>query len=231
VQQILLIEDSPEAQLLVKSVLGRQYQITVVDNLADAQKRVDQKQFDLVLLDIMLPDGDGFQFLVTLKNDPTYKKIPVLVMTGKTGVSDQVMGYTLGAEDYITKPVQPLVLQARVDSKIKKYGELKAGEDSFDFAGLRFVISLQKVYYKDSLVDLTPLEFKLFLHLVKNPDSAFTRNQIKNIVWGEGIAVGNRTVDTHLSNLRNKIKDFSVRIESVRGVGYRLVRRDIREAA
>lgn len=224
---VLLIEDDEEMVFIIRKALEPEHQVTSASSLAKATELLQQHSYQLILLDVTLPDGDGFEFFSELKNSSNIRLVPVLFLTGKSSTADQVLGLSMGAEDYLIKPVQPILLRARVDAKIKKYIELHKESDTYTIGNLKFIISKQKAIIMketgETEMDLTPLEFKLLLHFSKHGEEVFTRDQLISRVWGENVHVFDRTVDTHVSNLRKKLKDSHCSLGSIHGVGYRLV--------
>jgi DNA-binding response OmpR family regulator len=173
----------------------------------------------------MLPDGDGYQLCSVLQSQQETQDIPVIFLTSKNSTSDKVLGFSVGAEDYIAKPFDPLELRARVDARFRKLQKERSRQDVTRIGG----IEINKASQKASIlrpsgkqeVDLTPIEFKLLLFLAKEPNRVFNRDDILNGVWGEEIHVFNRSVDTHISKLRKKLGEYSKCIQSVHGSGYK----------
>jgi DNA-binding response OmpR family regulator len=223
---ILLIEDDEDIVFIIRKALEPEHYVTSVSLLSKATELLNSHSYQLILLDVMLPDGDGFHFLSDLKNSSSIRTMPVLFLTGKSSTADQVLGFSLGAEDYMIKPIQPILLQARVNAKIKKYTELRNDSDMLILGDLKFLISKQKAMIvrgtSESEMDLTPLEFKLLLHFAKHEEDVFSRDQLISYVWGENVHIFDRTIDTHISHLRKKLKGCQYSLDSIHGVGYRL---------
>jgi DNA-binding response OmpR family regulator len=223
---ILLVEDSTDSFNLVKRSLGG-IQIEWARTLADASRILQRKTFDLILLDVMLPDGDGFRLCSILQTDDKLKTIPVVFLTAKNAVSDKVLGFSVGADDFLTKPFDPLELKARVDARLRKRDREKVEADIVRLGEIEINKSTQKVHMmtngQNEEVDLTPIEFKLLLFLSKEVNKVHSRDEILNAVWGESIHVYSRSVDTHVSKLRKKLGDKASYIESAHGAGYRFV--------
>lgn len=225
--KILVIEDDQDIQFVIKRTLGRDHKVTFASSLTQAREILANSQ-DLILLDVVLPDGDGFQFLAELKNDSNLKRTPVLMLTGRSSPSDQVMGFSLGAEDYIVKPIEPVVLQAKINSRFKLLSSSKKETKDLRVGDLCFDLPKQKVtILRDSgekKVELTPLEFKILLHFASHEEQVFSRDQLMDAIWGNGVTILDRTIDTHISHVRKKIAPSLFTIGSVHGVGYRLVK-------
>lgn len=233
---VLLIEDHLDLQELIRQTLEScGHEVTVMTSGKDCLKVLNEKLVSLILLDISLPDGDGFGLCAELQKNPMTKNIPVIFITGKGDVGSKVTAFSMGADDYLVKPFHLLELKARVEAKIKK---LREGQDvgstvwigpvCFDLraqalirasnAGERDLSRLREKQTK-----LTPLEFKVLECLVKNESKVLSRTQILEMVWGENDHVVQRTIDTHIFSIRKKLGDQGKRIESVSGLGYRFV--------
>jgi DNA-binding response OmpR family regulator len=221
--KILLIDDENEMEIIIRGALKSEHQVTHVPNLKSAREIIKSQSFDLILLDIMFPEGNGFEFYSGLSeicdNPP-----PVLFLTSKAEVSDQALGFNLGADGYIIKPINSIILQARVNGIIKKHARLMP--EVFINKDLKFVFPKQKAFICDSNIDseidLTAREYRLLLHFCRHEEQVFSREQLLDTVWGE-VNVSDRAVDSHISHLRKKLVPSSFTIESVHGVGYRLI--------
>lgn len=229
VSRILLIDDSPEYEIVVRKALTRPgLEVDAVANARDALVRLLQEPLpQLILLDITLPDRDGLQFYTDLQADERLAAIPVIFLTGQGDLPNKLTAFSLGAEDYLVKPVPPLELRARVESRLKKI-EAKAAQETVIVKGpIRLKLDAQRaeIVYEGQTreLKLTPREFKLLLHLVKNEERVLSRDQILDSVWGTTSEVMDRTVDAHVSALRKKLGPGASCIESVLGTGYRFV--------
>jgi len=222
---ILLVEDQLDFQLIVKKTLGSRYQITCAASLKDAFLQIEKTDFDLILLDVELPDGDGFQACARLQKEERTRPIPVIFLTGKKGTSHKVMGFSVGGDDYLEKPFEPLELIARVDVKISKFRQKKESEEVLVKGGLKINASFQKVYLNEAgneiELALTPIEFKMLYYLVRNEDRIISRDQLLTAVWGPNTFVVDRTVDKHISSLRQKLSSCSTYVQTVSGCGYK----------
>ncbi len=225
VSRILLIEDEIGNQKIVTACLS-QHEIHIVGDLKTARDHLSKSQYDLVLLDVKLPDGDGFAFLLELQNTVMADGIPVVLLTGQTQSADKVTGYSLGADDYITKPIDPIVFKARIEAKLRKLERNGSRENVLKTDGFTISMEKQSVSYASSGVEktlqLTTLEFKIFVHLIKHKDHVLSREQLIEAVWGSGVSVTDRTVDSHVSHLRKHLADSPLAITSVYGAGYKL---------
>ncbi|MBI3556966.1 MAG: response regulator transcription factor [Deltaproteobacteria bacterium] len=224
-RRILLIEDSAGIYPIVAAALGKNYSVANVETLADAWTQVNENSFDLILLDVGLPDGDGFKFFARLRSTSATEAVPVIFLTAKAELADRILGFSLGAEDYIAKPFEPLELRARVDARLRSAHESAERAGSFRKENLRFDVLSQKVFISENSVehqvDLTPAEFKLLHFFARHEDQVFSRDQLLSSVWHNEIHVHDRTVDVHVSNLRKKLESAAFTIKAVYGSGYR----------
>ncbi|NCN41531.1 response regulator transcription factor [bacterium] len=227
-KQILLVEDSQEIFQVVRSALDSLGRIVWAPNLETARKELGSKDFELILLDVGLPDGSGFDFCQEISATQKGKNVPVLFLTAHDEISEKLMGFSAGGDDYITKPFSPLELKARVEARLRTISKLKAADsDSLRWKELELLKSKQQVflYYPSGqqVADLTSIEFKLMMLFAQRPEEVVLRDDILNEVWGEDVHVYSRSVDTHVSKLRKKLGDHSDLIQSVHGRGYRFV--------
>jgi DNA-binding response OmpR family regulator len=223
---MLVIEDNPEMRILVEAALD-EYQLTFSSTLKEAKEALKKKKFELILLDLGLPDGDGLKFLAELSSQPETKDTPVIILTGKSETVNKVMAFSIGAEDFVSKPFDPLELKARVAAKLRKSEKQQGLSENLRIGDLKIDVLKQKVWIvkpQDAeAVDLTTLEFKLLLNFVRAPERVFTRDYLLNEVWGMNVSVTDRTVDTHIGHLRKKLSHSQTKIETVIGSGYRFL--------
>lgn len=225
--KILLIEDSPEYTTLVQRTLGVRYAIQVASSLATARHLLKTQTFDLILLDVLLPDGDGFEFCSEIRAGEN-AKASIIFMSGKGEAQDRTMGWTLGADDYIVKPFSLLEFQARIQNRLEKHSQQKSFEGVVTWSELTMNLAFQEVTLLENGVErklqLTPIEFKLLHCLMKNPDRILSRGQLIQAAWGPSVHITERTVDKHISIIRQKMNSTKTVIKTVSGMGYRLVK-------
>lgn len=223
-RHILLVEDSESFQKIVVRALGH-HRVQCAADVDEGLRLLRQQSFDLILLDISLPKRDGYSFLTELQSDPEASRIPVICLTAKTEVTDKVTAFSLGADDYVVKPFDPLELRARVDGKFAKQGREQAKADLIAVGGIEIDQNRHRVSvllgHEKKEVPVTQTEFKLLTCLARRPEQVFTRDQLLVAAWGEDANVLDRVVDVHLCALRKKLKGFASCIEAVPGVGYR----------
>lgn len=225
-ERILIVDDDDEHQCVARHVLDQTFRVITAYNLAEAEKELSQANFDLLLLDVMLPDGDGFSFFAKLRTQENTASIPVIFVTSKGDTPDEAMGFSLGAEDYITKPVDPMRLKTRVEARLRLIRNRRQKELTICKGNIKLNASLQRAALvnegKETSINLTPVEFKLLFHLFRHEDQVFSREQLLVAIWDHAAEVFDRTVDMHISKLRKKIELSEYQIKAVHGLGYRL---------
>ncbi|MEY4616464.1 MAG: hypothetical protein RJB66_1424 [Pseudomonadota bacterium] len=230
--QILAIDDSEEVLLAIEHSLGFQFNVTKARSIHEAKDALAKKPFDLIILDLGLPDGDGLTLCASLKNDPETKKVPLIMLTGKHQIEDKVLGFTAGADDYVVKPFHPQELKHRIEARLREVQHKKRESEIFKVGDLTFDVAKQRVIIdkKDGseTVSLTTLEFRILLFFARRREQVLSRSQLLDSVWGGDINVYDRTIDTHISHIRKKIGNSEWKIESVHGAGYRLVRNPVK---
>lgn len=226
-KHILLVEDNQEIFQLVRSAVGDMASLKWAPTLELARKELAQKEFHILILDVELPDGNGIDFCQELQSNLKFKHVPILFLTAHNEISEKLMGFSAGGDDYITKPFVPLELKARIEARLRTIRNLVASQDTLRWKELELLKAKQQVVlYTDSgqeISDLTSIEFKLLMLFASHPEEVVLRDQILNEVWGEDVHVYSRSVDTHVSKLRKKLGPHSELIESVHGRGYRFV--------
>ena len=212
--KILIVEDEEAINTLIKKSLEMvgHYCISVFDGMT-VNEAIKKDNFDLILLDIMLPNGDGFQVIQQL-----IKEIPVIFLTARNAIEDKVRGLHLGAYDYMVKPFDILELQARVEAVLRR---TQKTDNSFKLDEVTVEMDSRLVWFKGSIVDFTPQEFNLIEALIKNRNIALTRERLLEIAWGFDYMGDTRTVDVHIHTIRRKLAWEEV-IKTVYKLGYRL---------
>jgi len=223
-ERLLVIEDDADIQELIRVPLLRNgFQVTCVENGTSALEAVRTETYDLVLLDLMLPDMDGLDICKFLKRDPKTAVLPVVIVTAKREDADVVVGLELGADDYVVKPFSPRVLLARIQAILRRRRHVPVGEETGAIRHGDLVIhpGRREVRIKGKAVELTFTEFQVLHLLASRPGWVFTRQQLVNAVRGDDYAVVSRSIDVQIVGLRKKLGSCGKYIETIRAVGYR----------
>lgn len=228
--RILILEDSAEIQSLLSDLFAQE-SCNVISGTSVKEARIllEKEQFDLILLDLTLSDGDSLKLCTHVRQTETIKNIPIIVMTGRTDIEDKELAFSVGADDYIEKPFNRRELRARVVFRLQR--RLQFQEHNYTIGNLRFSGPLQRVVVfensKEIPLDFTPLEFKILYYFSSREDHIISRDQVISRVWGENVHLYERIVDTHVSNIRKKLNnhnsDYS--IKSVHGSGYKFCKK------
>ncbi|MFH2145194.1 MAG: response regulator transcription factor [Candidatus Omnitrophota bacterium] len=221
-QKILIVEDDKHISKLVKYNLEKAgFDCTVTVTGEDALEVLDRESFDLIILDIMLPKIDGFETCRYIKQDKKLSGIPIIMLTAKGEEVDKVVGFELGADDYVVKPFSPRELILRVKAILKRGKPEEEEKDVLSVDKITIDIPRHKVTVDKKEIKLTQLEFKLLVTLVKKRGRVQSRDGLLEDVWDIASDVTTRTIDTHVKRLREKMGKAGKLIETVRGIGYR----------
>mgnify|MGYP006093892469 CR=1 FL=1 len=225
-QKILIIEDEPDIrETLVYNFSREGYDILSASSLLEARSQIKSNTFSLILLDLMLPDGSGLDLCREIKSDKYKSSIPIIILTAKDDEVDKVVGFELGADDYVTKPfsVRELILRAKA---VLKRGEKESDnvEIKRQFGQLSIDIESHEVFVDNVEIILTAIEFKLLCQLVDRRGRVQSRDQLLSDVWGYTAEVTTRTVDTHIKRLRLKLGSMGKYVQTIRGIGYKFTR-------
>jgi two-component system phosphate regulon response regulator PhoB len=222
--KILIIEDDRDiAELVEYNLKEERFQVEVCANGQKGLAKAQKNPPDLIVLDLMLPDLGGIEICKALKQDSKLRSIPVLMLTAKGEEVDRIVGFEVGAEDYITKPFSPRELVLRVKAVLKRTQSKDAmpGHRPATFGKLHIDPDKFEVKVGDQPVKLTALEFKLLNYLLEVKGRVATRDTLLDRVWGYDSDLNTRTVDTHIKRLREKLGEVGNYIETIRGLGYR----------
>ena len=218
--RVAVIEDDADLSFTIRLNLEREgYSVATFANGQEGLLGVQQAGFDFLILDLNLPDLDGFTICRELRRNPATSKLPILMLTARSSEQDRIMGLELGADDYLTKPFSVRELLARVQAILRRAGGIETDSGIYESNGLRIDGRTLRVYVGGEEVKLARKEFELLWMLVRNRPAVVSRDRILSEVWQVAEDVETRTVDAHIRNLRKKIgKD---RIRTVIGYGYR----------
>jgi DNA-binding response OmpR family regulator len=216
---VLIVDDEFRIRKLLADFMAREgYKVLEAEDGEEALDVIFEsgKKVDLVILDVMMPKYDGWFVLERIRE---YLTIPVVMLTARSDEYDQLKGFKLGADDYVTKPFSPSVLVARVNKLLSKSNK---DVTEINFGAIRIDMASRKVYVEEEYVNLTPKEFELLRYFIDNKGLALSRDKILNAVWNYDYYGDLRTVDTHIKQLRAKLGKYSYYISTVRSIGYRL---------
>lgn len=221
---VLCIEDDPFFQTLIEESLsrGRNFELEFASNLAAAREKLKSRNYDAILLDLNLPDGDGLRFLTEIQGAAALP--PVLILTGQTEVPSRVAAFQLGADDFLAKPFEPLELEARLLARIKKSQTQKEQSETILLGDIEIDHTRVRVSRKTRTASedlgFTAIEFKILVSLTHRLETVLSREQLLEKVW-PGTYINERTVDSHIAHVREKLSDSKLKVETVKGLGYR----------
>ncbi|EJR31255.1 MULTISPECIES: response regulator transcription factor [Bacillus] len=214
---ILVVEDDQEIQELIKQFLmTQQYKVIVASDGLEGMKQFNKQSFDLILLDVMMPNLNGFEVAKMIRSQ---SNIPIIMLTALEEEQDQMKGFDLGIDDYITKPFSFHVLMRRVEAVLRRSNN-QSTDNHFVFRELHVDGDAYKVYVNKVEVPLTTKEFEILQLLLQNEKKVLTRENIVEKIWGYEYAGDTRMIDTHMKNIRKKL-DIPY-IKTVKGIGYKI---------
>ncbi|MEC1720924.1 response regulator transcription factor [Schinkia azotoformans] len=226
VKRVLVVDDEHNLREMISSYLQNEgYETVEAANGDSAVQTVKNDQIDLVLLDIMMPEMDGYEALKEIRS--IQKKLPVIMLTAKTDEIDKIVGLEMGADDYITKPFSLRELSARIKAVLRRATNEDSDVDEdeiLEHGEIMINLSTYEVFVSGKRVNLTPTEFKILAMLAQKPGRVYSRLQLMNAAFGETYANYERSIDTHVSNLRRKVENDPhnpTYIHTMYGIGYR----------
>ena len=216
--KLLIVDDEAKIREVVKeyAMLMHEYEVEEAENGHVALQMVNQNDYDLIVLDIMMPVMDGFTACREIKK---VKNIPVIMLSARDEEYDKLHGFDLGVDDYVVKPFSPKELMARINAVLKRNTDKE--HNKYQFEGLEVDIDARDVYINKQKITLTPKEFDLLVYLIKNKNTAINREILLEKVWNYSYFGDDRTVDTHIKMLRHNLKEYRKFIVTVRGPGYK----------
>lgn len=225
-KKILVVDDEKRIRDMIRKYAEFEgYEVQEAEDGMDAIKKCEQADYDILIMDIMMPNLDGFSACREIRKQ---KDIPVIMLSARGEEYDKIHGFEIGIDDYVVKPFSPKELMMRVGAILKRVqpssGTLK--KDIFTYKSLQVDFTGRNVYIDEERIDMTPKEYMLFFYLVKNKDIALTREQLIKDVWGYDFYGDDRTLDTHIKLLRKSLGEYSRLIVTLRGVGYRFEAND-----
>ncbi|MDU4045964.1 response regulator [Peptoniphilus gorbachii] len=216
--KILVVDDEKSIREVIRTYAEFEgHEVVEARDGLEAIDKVREEDFDVIVMDIMMPKLDGFSSYKEIKK---IKNIPVLMLSARDEEYDKLFGFEIGIDDYVTKPFSPKELMARLNVIVNRNNKVEEN-NTMEFEGLKIDLDGRVVFVDDEMVDLTPKEYDLLVYMVKNKNIALSRDKLLNQVWGYDFYGEDRTVDTHIKMLRNSIKEYRKFIITVRGVGYK----------
>ena len=225
-ERILIVDDDREIVRLLRSYLDRErYAVSVAYDGETALNALRRESPDLMLLDLMLPDRDGWEVTRTVRGDEKLANTLIIMLTARVEDTDKIIGLELGADDYVTKPFNPREVVARVRALLRRSQRSTARATTLVVGALKMDVERRDVQVRDTAVELTPTEFRLLQTLMESPGYVFTRTELMDRALGYDYSGADRMLDSHVKNLRRKIEVDSRKpklVQTVYGVGYRL---------
>ncbi len=221
--KILIVEDDRSLAGIIEYNLSHSgYQVFSAFDGQDGLNQARLKLPDLIVLDVMIPVFDGLEVCRRLRAIPETRELPILMLTAKSEESDQLVGFSVGADDYVVKPFSVKILLERIKSLLRRHNQSQAnGADLVSQAGVTIDRIKHRVAFENKPVDLTPSEFRLLDTMIRQPGRAFDRSELIDAALGADTLVLERTIDVHIRSLRKKMGESNKLIQTVRGIGYR----------
>lgn len=219
--KILVVDDEKLIRDVIKEYLTLEgYEVSEASDGVEAVDKAKTNDYDLIIMDIMMPNKDGYQACKEIKQE---KSVPFIMLSARGEEYDKLIGFDLGIDDYVTKPFSPKELVARVKAILKRTN----GEaNNLKFEGLVIDDKAHDVYVNDKKINLTPKEYELLKYFVSNKNIALSREQLLTNIWGYDFFGDDRTIDTHVKTLRNSLGEYRKFIVTVRGMGYKFEYKD-----
>ena len=214
--KILVVDDEKLIRNVIKDYLEHEaMEVHEAENGLEAIRVFKEEKIDLVILDIMMPEMDGYE---TLKEIRKISETPVIMLTAMKEEIDKLHSFDMGVDDYVTKPFSPRELTARVKAVLKRNGKIK---ETYKYKGLEVDFKGRKVTIEGDEIELTPKEYEILTYFIDNKMVALSREQLLNVIWGYDFYGDDRTVDTHIKMLRRSLGEYRDLIKTVRGMGYK----------
>src|SRR5262245_6045102 len=220
---VMVIEDAKEIRDLLRYNLERAgFRVTLTENGEDGLERIFSSRPDAVIVDLMLPGRSGLEVVRELRDEPSTRELPVLVLTARAAEMDRLLGFEHGADDYVTKPFSPRRLVARIGALLRRSRPSQT-RSVVESGELRVDLDAREASFRGQPLTLTPREFDLLVFLARHPGRVLSREELLRKVWGYDYVGETRTVDVHVRRLRQKLSGGSSEIETVLGSGYKWV--------
>ena len=220
---IHIVEDEPDIRETLAYNLSQEgFKVSEFSDAESCLDKIQKRKPDLLILDLMLPGMSGLDLCKQIRADKSLQNLAIIMLTAKGEEVDRIIGFELGADDYVTKPFSVRELILRVKVILKKQTDTTENNELVEFGPIKLNLDAHEVLINDDEIILTALEFKLLKHLIQRRGRVQTRDQLLGDVWGYSSEITTRTVDTHIKRLREKLGTVGDYIQTVRGVGYRL---------
>ena len=218
--KILGVDDEPKIREVIKEYAEfNGYEVAEAEDGMSAVGLCKLNDYDLIIMDIMMPKLDGFSACKEIRK---IKDIPIIMLSARGEEYDKLFGFELGIDDYVVKPFSPKELMARINAVLsRKKASVATPQSTLQFGGLEINMAARTVSVDGSKVDLTPKEYELLFYLVENRNIALSRDKLLSDIWGYDFFGDDRTIDTHIKNLRNNLGPYRDYIVTLRGVGYK----------
>ena len=218
--KLLVVDDEPKIREVIREYAEfNGYEVTEAEDGMSAVGLCKLNEYDLVILDIMMPKLDGFSACKEIKK---IQDVPIIMLSARGEEYDKLFGFELGIDDYIVKPFSPKELMARISVILaRRHAASQSKSDVVSFGGLEINVAARTVTVDGKRVELTPKEYELLFYLVENKNIALSRNKLLSDIWGYDFFGDDRTIDTHIKNLRNNLGPYRDYIVTLRGVGYK----------
>ncbi|WML51460.1 response regulator transcription factor [Neobacillus sp. PS3-12] len=221
--KILIVDDEREMRQLLRIYLQQEnYLIEEAQNGKEAYEQILNNDFDLVILDVMMPIMDGWE---TIERVRKVSSVPIILLTAKSAVEDKVLGLTTGADDYLVKPFDDAELLARVKALLRRTQKASTNNDVLKYKGIILNKIARSVMYQEFVINLTQTEFDLLEVLIEHKGNALTRDHLVDLIWGIDFMGEDRTIDSHIKNLREKLNAYGIEktfIKTIWGIGYKV---------
>jgi len=218
-KRVLIIDDEPEGADLVADLLRDHFEPRVSLSGREGLKIAVRESPDLIVLDLHMPDLDGYEVCRKLREQPSTRGIPVILLTQFSALDEKVRGFDCGADDYITKPYEARELVARALARVRRFEQEQSGVKELCLGNLRLEPKSFQVWVDDKAIHLTQMEFELLRYFLEHPNEVVGRAKLLGDLWPDAV-VTDRTVDTHIANLRKKIRNFDHNLTTIYGAGY-----------
>lgn len=217
--KLLVVDDESNIRDIIKKYATfEKYEVEEACDGMDAIIKASQQQFDLIIMDVMMPELDGFS---SAKEILKTQRVPIIMLSARGEEYDRIHGFEIGIDDYVVKPFSPKELMMRIAAILKRTKTVESDKDIFAYNTLEVNFTSRTVTIDGERIEMSPKEYELFFYMVKNKDIALTREQLISDVWGYDFYGDDRTLDTHIKLLRKRLLAYSTTIVTLRGVGYR----------